>query len=1137
MKKFWTLYIIALFLPLAFGIGSADAVSYIGTSAPTSRPSVTMARVPTLTLGQAYSTVTSTGASAQQLADCANPLKDRLTTSKCVSNYQDCLKDTDVCGIHFELCTTATQFRKNSLMCLDTLARCPADGIKAIFGTTVTTSDDTLATNRQICDGESVLIKRTFSPDLGTLAFGTGNIIEPLIKEGKNWAAANSVQACNSVADACIKRSCQATPQKCFANDAFTPADASDMVNISTVETSVRLNSTVLTNFINNLAWGQSNVTAYLRDQCRQEVGSNESCFYVVNGKPAKEADLIDRDSINDVYKDVVESGTGARFKANQSNIKEWMATAAIGVLEQCRDTMKGCALQACGGGSQIRCYGLTKNSSTGAVDITADAGGVAGVCQSIVQNDQNCKDIFMDAKNGSATDIWSAVWKNDQTGALADTNLFFAKTYNEAALAQNQADCKNDAEQCVRDACGDNFVDCFISSVAAGNYGNRDITDGQVSGNAFSGGFDQEMARGLCLLNIKKMDTCQAYFTVQYARSQANTADNKGILDISNQARNAWLGQNSTGDITCMAGGSYTTTQVNTKTGRTQTVPLDTPEGKTCGAITIQIFDNLTADIGRYAQEQIGLKANQAKNACEARNKSLGSRNFVWASLADLDDSFEGGWYRSSLSATSNPFGGFCQAQVTIKFSDSLTIDNDDGTSFTADLSKLQKCGNSKIFYAPFGSPVLCGREEGMIEPDCLKEIESVVNAAGKAYGKTQLNWAQKNAGLTGFLAGLGGLAAGGVGGYFAGDAIGKFVTKNDTNKKSENVNACINAANVAISTLQGCSNQYVTPQTNPNCDNKDVDGQGSKVSVKTYTCSGTAVSTSQFGTGSYGNCIKTVDDNLKSIEGASSVVVESTINCAGLGIRLFAPVAAASTGSGANSEIEQCISKIDTQITYLQAIDKNNNTDDDYAVRGDSLTCGNQTVNFYEAAVKGESGAIAIKTAIAQMQAAMAVLKKIPATQSTTNTQAPAGAISAATARTELETVKRNLERNAEITAQRETSSDIPASDALAIVKGQLAGLQQTKTYVEDTTKNKDAKTQNAWKWGGAAVLGGVTGITTGFITSSQITKAANEKVEGAGNDALQVLSANKNSVIEGCYIDGKKVANYDNYINWPK
>ena len=51
-------------------------------------------------------------------------ISNMYDASQCVKKYQNCLKKDNVCGADFELCTTTTEFKKQSIYCASTLARC-----------------------------------------------------------------------------------------------------------------------------------------------------------------------------------------------------------------------------------------------------------------------------------------------------------------------------------------------------------------------------------------------------------------------------------------------------------------------------------------------------------------------------------------------------------------------------------------------------------------------------------------------------------------------------------------------------------------------------------------------------------------------------------------------------------------------------------------------------------------------------------------------------------------------------------------------------------------------------------------------------------------------------------------------------
>ncbi|MCL2748845.1 MAG: hypothetical protein FWE50_02100 [Alphaproteobacteria bacterium] len=779
--------IVGLVLPLAsvISFGDAGAVSYVGT--PTARPA-TAARLPSLAGLSGIRTIGTVSVDAGLLATCAEPLKKRFSTSDCVREYEGCLRSGDVCKENFQLCSNIKQFNKKRILCQDELARCPADGIKALFGNSVTTSDDSSVANRAICEEESVVVKRSFSPALQDIAVAGDSPVQMWIKEGNSWASANSVKSCNETADDCIKQACAGSPHKCIDVDGFTNDDANNMVNIvDSSETGLRLNPNIIMNYMKNLGWGSSNVNSYLREQCRETIGSDESCFMVVEGTLAKEADLIDRSSIDRVYRNIMETGVNARFKMNQSRIKEWAATAALASANTCKIAMRNCAVNACGEGSYARCYGLSKDVQSGKVDIKGKAGaGITAQCENVIKNNQSCLDVFV-SKGGSPSEAWDKIWIQDSIGAISGLSTELSEMFNEDMVANMRRACQTVAEDCVTNECAPDYTACFISSIDAKNMKSKTVVNGVVTGKAWNGGFDGEMAKGLCLLEVKKDKSCREFFDVEYAKkSSGASADSWGT---SSGARNAWLSASSSSSSTlsfCSPNYTYSLGDLPTAT-----VSADAKFIAMCAEQERNIFGTLVADIGTRVQSMFERKANEAKTACKDAGEG-----YAWTALPNQTDK-----QGTRRKATEDTFGGACQREATL----TILIKNQP-------VKNIDGCIYSFWGEKNVGLVVGCGE---WLTETCLDNIEAKIReseARSKDEVKKDNARANKVGSLVGVIAGLAGGGLGAWGGYTLGDKIAssgdKKAQKND--EKMREINQCLTNADAVARDLDWCSEKY---------------------------------------------------------------------------------------------------------------------------------------------------------------------------------------------------------------------------------------------------------------------------------------------------------------------------------------
>jgi hypothetical protein len=817
-------------LPLVSEICPAPAAAVSVISAPISRPTIT-GRMPSTNVRIVQSPTTVTK-DAGLLATCANPLPERLTSSRCITRYETCLRKENVCGVDFELCYDPKHFNKARVQCQDVLAQCPGDAIKSIFGNNITVSDDFATANRTICDGESVLTKRTFSPSLQDIEIAAESRIDILIKEGKSWAAANSVKTCSNVADVCVQTACRNSPQKCISMDEYKDADSAEMVNSVTAKTlgeaaeagnsdskaatNLRIDAKMVNTWMNNMSGNKNDVKNYIRSQCRETVGANEWCYMVTNSKKAKEADLIDSDSITEVFDDIMFSGVGARWNMSRSKIKEWAAESVKNSLDQCAKAMSECVINACGGGSTARCYGLAKKSN-GGVDIKDRAEtNIESACKDIIVNNQVCQDVFFNNSTGNKTDVWNEIWTKDTAKVIAGLNAQLMLAYTEQSVANNRRLCQDAAEQCIQSECGTDFVSCFVST--AGNWGSevftvsdKKVANGVVTGTSNSGGFDEDMAKGLCLISVKKNQYCKDYFDFKYAEwTDGGSGDSWGLAG-ARSARNAWM----TSDVSEKSLDEYCRPEVTYSIAPDGSSAISNSSGsafeKNCAQREQNIFNDLVSDIGIRAQKVLEKKANDAKNACEAKDKT----RYKWASISELTD-WNGLAYRTSKTATNERFGGFCEVKVTVKYDDYIA--NYDDKKITVKLSQIPEDKCPRSFFKPAGTSFECGES---IPKECFDEIDKKIEESSKVCKTIEerkeggcidvLTWGQRHPGVAGLLAGLGGSAIGAVGGLVAGNAISNSMSKNKLSASEQKLlndcDKCIKKGGEGYSETNACA------------------------------------------------------------------------------------------------------------------------------------------------------------------------------------------------------------------------------------------------------------------------------------------------------------------------------------------
>ena len=167
----------------------------------------------------------------------AAAISNQYDTSTCVRRVTSCLKKDTVCGNDFELCTTNKEFRKQRVLCDSTLARCQAEGVIELLGSSNRTAVPT-ATSR----------------------------IGEMISEGAALAAVNAVSTCYKVIDQCFLGACAENPYKCFENSSTSLASIVDAINSG---------SEITTDMIDTVINGSS-IHGYIKNACLDTVGSNK---------------------------------------------------------------------------------------------------------------------------------------------------------------------------------------------------------------------------------------------------------------------------------------------------------------------------------------------------------------------------------------------------------------------------------------------------------------------------------------------------------------------------------------------------------------------------------------------------------------------------------------------------------------------------------------------------------------------------------------------------------------------------------------------------------------------------------------------------------------------------------------------
>jgi hypothetical protein len=209
---------------------------------------------------------------------------------------------------------------------------------------------------------------------------------------------------------------------------------------------------------------------------------------------------------------------------------------------------------------------------------------------------------------------MWTEVWGTGSGSAFSDTGKFglvgklnteLAAMFNETTVKALFMQCRNEAESCVRRECGTGYKNCYI------NDNNKALTDlwsgyGTTTGSASSpgflsataqaaGGFDDVMARDLCLIPVKRSESCNAYFDIEYAKANKANFSSAGAWGALSGALRAnpstsWSEASGSGWSTSADGKSQTQTVYACSALKNYTFTETQSRQKDCAASGITI-------------------------------------------------------------------------------------------------------------------------------------------------------------------------------------------------------------------------------------------------------------------------------------------------------------------------------------------------------------------------------------------------------------------------------------------------------------------------------------------------------------------------------------------------------------------
>ena len=692
-------------------------------------------------------------------------IENRLSASDCVKRYTSCLKKDSVCGEEFELCTDGKEFKKQALFCESVLARCQNDGKSELFGSATAA---------------------------GKLAPESGSRLDEMIKEGAALAVNNAVATCNKVTDQCILNACSKNPNKCIEGRPELLIRISDATNGGkAVTTQDLMDITKITE--------KRDVSAYIRQECMQTIGSNKYCYMTVKGNvPNKASVLSDPDNVDEVFTDMY-SGEFGRFSALKDKINQIVDNFDARVQDKCIDTMSSCAMRSCGSGIGSVCYKQSRVDD-GSVNITKSPKSyqeIKSACRAIVDTDSNCQYAAVLSEGGLYNDylndtqsVFTTLFPENSTtgkdpiGIVASLNASLATSYNDAAIENMKKQCQTVALSCVKSMCGKDYTNCYRNrtDIVSGTYntGNGKL---DRSMNKMGGVLDYNIVIGLCMNTVKNADICSEHLKVA-AADWRNDVDEASWNTTT--VRSGWLDANSTGISKTYDNSVVIGCQIPEANASEDCPAFSTASDNNGSCVGVMdedgcvysepvyqgmseyvlenagktLFQELLRDVEMEAQSQFNAKLTKEQNICLAQNNggimgaSDNGSTFMWVKLKNnkIPKNYQvNGLKTKEFTASNDLYGSFCRARITVKSDDKL----------------IQKyLGDKATAYFATGDSFVCG---SWIDEKTLKDItddvaENARTAAGKGTGK------EARAYIWGTVAPA---LIGGVGGFVGMDAL----------------------------------------------------------------------------------------------------------------------------------------------------------------------------------------------------------------------------------------------------------------------------------------------------------------------------------------------------------------------------
>lgn len=725
-------------------------------------------------------------------------LSNMLTSDQCVKKYMKCLQKESVCGSDFELCTTNNEFKKQSINCASTLARCQGDGITELFGST-NTSTAPAATSR----------------------------VGVAISEGAALAAVNAVSTCYKIADQCILNACGSNPNKCVVDANGVLAEIAEAISTGNLVTNEKLASVAST-------LTTKDVSGYLKNACLETIGGNKYCYatFIGNGQMPTNAQLRDEDNREEIF----DEAYAARMNnAMRQKVQDLVNKFDAKAKNKCVETIKTCAMRNCGGGLGSVCYSqVFGEDGNNTISGKATYETIKTACESIVNTDSNCQYAAASVNNNMYTytytdnSVFKALFPSyeeegdkDPISVIGTLNSSLSSSYNSAAISQMRKQCGNVAISCVKSLCGKDYVNCYRNrtDVMSNTY-DTGAAGFDKSMNKVGGVLDYTIVTGLCIGTVKNADVCEEHLKIEAFKLKSD--DSQKSSWGAGGVRDTWLG--AAGSVKANRQDSNVVIGCKTKTVSDM---CDQNTIEACGYMdedgclydqevtetwdeysisqsAENLFQEVLMDIEKEAQAKYNAKLTKEQNICLQNNNGgiMGNKDngstFMWVKLKSnkVPKNYAmKGLTTNQFVASNDLYGSFCRAKITVVSDDKKIQDH---------------LGGDAVAYFAVGDAFTCGSWIS----------EATLNNISKAVGKE----ARKNAGegsdadwYKKLWYTLGGTAVGGVGGFIGMDSIqkkggtlgGLLSAKNNEYTKTEEKNE---AGKTCNSELDKANSAYQT-------------------------------------------------------------------------------------------------------------------------------------------------------------------------------------------------------------------------------------------------------------------------------------------------------------------------------------